>query len=153
VELLRSETLCGFRQASLSRLGSTLHGVSIRLFLADGVPTGIWVVEKSNWTGVGTVVPRTEYSRARSMRPELSRAGIYVLVGPSETQPERERIYIGEADVLRNRQDLSPSPNNAKLVTDVRVEEVRDTESASAAFTGVSANVGTFDTRVCCCIA
>ena len=29
-------------------------GASIRIFLADGAADGVWVVEKSNWTGVFT---------------------------------------------------------------------------------------------------
>jgi hypothetical protein len=80
-------------------------GTSVRLFLADGDPDGLWVVEKSNWTGVGLVVPRPIFTRVRGTREEFQRAGAYVLVGPSETNPERDRIYIGEADVLRPRLD------------------------------------------------
>jgi hypothetical protein len=80
-------------------------GTSIRLFLADGDPDGLWVVEKSNWTGVALVVPRSIFTHVRATREEFTRAGAYVLVGPSETNPERERIYIGEADVLRPRLD------------------------------------------------
>lgn len=69
------------------------------------MPDGLWVVEKSNWTGVGLVIPRSIYTRVRSRRDELLRAGAYVLLGPSETNPDRERIYIGEAEVLRSRID------------------------------------------------
>lgn len=81
------------------------RGVSIRLFLADGTPDGLWVAEKSNWAGVALVVPRTLYSRVRSEREEMRRAGVYVLTGPSETSPDRTRVYIGEADALRTRLD------------------------------------------------
>jgi uncharacterized protein DUF4357 len=84
-------------------LRSVTPGISIRLFLADGDPDGLWVVEKSNWMCL--VVPRSIFTRVRAVREEFSRAGAYVLVGPSETNPERERIYIGEADVLRPRLD------------------------------------------------
>jgi Domain of unknown function (DUF4357) len=82
-----------------------MPGTSIRLFLADGTAEGLWVVEKSNWTGVALVIPRPIYTRVRSERDEMTRAGIYVLVGPSETKPDHDRIYIGEADVLRHRLD------------------------------------------------
>lgn len=78
---------------------------TIRLFLAEGEPEGLWVVEKSNWTGVGLVLPRSAYKRVRGGREELSRAGIYVLAGPSEQNPGTDRIYVGEADVLRKRLD------------------------------------------------
>jgi hypothetical protein len=80
-------------------------GTSIRLFLADGVPDGLWIIEKSNWSGVALAIPRSIYPRVRTSRDELARAGTYVLVGPSEMNPERERVYIGEAEVLRSRLD------------------------------------------------
>ena len=80
------------------------RGVSIRLFLAEGVPDGLWVVEKSNWTGLGLVCPRASYQRSRS-RDELLRPGVYVLIGPAENSAGRERIYVGEADVLSKRLD------------------------------------------------
>lgn len=68
------------------------RGVSIRLFLADGSPDGLWVVEKSNWTGLGLVLPRTGYAQTRT-RDELSRPGVYVLVGPSESVADRVQPY------------------------------------------------------------
>jgi hypothetical protein len=84
---------------------STPRGTSIRLYLADGSAEGLWIVEKSNWTGVALVLPRSIYTRVRSEREELRRAGVYVLVGPSLQEPDREHAYIGEADVLRHRLD------------------------------------------------
>jgi hypothetical protein len=74
------------------------------LFLADGTPDGIWVVEKSNWTGVALMAPRTRYSALRS-RDELANPGVYVLTGPPEGGAKQARIYIGETDVLRDRLD------------------------------------------------
>jgi Domain of unknown function (DUF4357) len=82
-----------------------MPSTSIRLFLADGSADGLWVVEKSNWTGVALVIPRATYTRVRSQRDEMTRAGIYVLVGPSETKPDYDRIYVGEAEILRHRLD------------------------------------------------
>ena len=85
-------------------MASVPRGVTIRIFLVEGVPDGLWVVEKSNWTGVGLMCPRSSYPRARS-RDELSRPGVYVLVGPSENTVGRTRLYVGEADVLSKRLD------------------------------------------------
>jgi len=79
-------------------------GVTITLFLVEGVPDGLWTVEKSNWTGVGLMCPRSSYPKARA-REELSRPGVYVLVGPSDQTAGRSRIYVGEADVLAKRLD------------------------------------------------
>jgi hypothetical protein len=78
--------------------------VSIRLFLADGVAEGLWIIEKSNWTGLALTWPRLEYTAVRQ-REELSRPGVYVLEGPSESDPTRRRIYVGEADALVKRLD------------------------------------------------
>ena len=75
---------------------------SIKLFLADGTPDGLRIVEKSNWTGVGLVCTRSQYPNIRN-RKEFQSAGVYVLVGPGETV--LPRVYIGEAEVLRKRLD------------------------------------------------
>lgn len=85
-------------------LSSRRRGTSIRIFLADGVAEGLWVVEKSNWTGVALMWPRSEHGQARH-RPELDRPGVYTLVGPAEEALDRPRIYVGEADILRKRLD------------------------------------------------
>jgi len=73
---------------------------SIRLFLVDGTPEGIRIVEKSNWTGRAVVASRSQLAEALA-RDELSRPGVYVLTGPGDGGASR--LYIGEADVLRDR--------------------------------------------------
>lgn len=77
---------------------------SIRLFLAEGTPDGLWLVEKSNWTGVALMAPRSNYTSLRA-RPELNGPGVYVLIGPPEGAAKTARIYLGETDVLRDRLD------------------------------------------------
>lgn len=74
---------------------------SVRIFLADGDPAGIKVVEKSNWTGVGLVFPQALYAEARK-RPELQRTGVYLLVGPGESV-QLPKLYIGEGDPILPR--------------------------------------------------
>ncbi len=56
---------------------------SIKIFVPDGDPDGLRIVEKSNWTGEGVVFNRTSY-KAVATRPEFNRTGVYVLVGSSE---------------------------------------------------------------------
>ena len=73
---------------------------SIRIFLADGVPEGLRIIEKSNWTGRAVVASRSQLDRAM-MREELGQPGIYVLTGTSEDG--LPRLYVGEADILRER--------------------------------------------------
>ncbi len=77
-------------------------GASIRIFLADGTPDGLRLVEKSNWTGLGIVCPRSQYPAVRP-RVEFGRPGVYVLVGPGDSA--LPQVYIGEAEELRSRLD------------------------------------------------
>jgi hypothetical protein len=71
--------------------------------LAEGSPIGIRTVQRFNWSGKGVVFPRARFSEVRH-RPELERAGVYVLVGQS-SETGAERIYIGEGDPVRPRLD------------------------------------------------
>lgn len=73
---------------------------SIKIFLADGTPDGIRIVEKSNWTGRAVVASRAQLSEALQ-RDELTRPGVYVLTGADSSGSAR--IYVGEADVLGER--------------------------------------------------
>jgi hypothetical protein len=77
-----------------------MGAATIRIFLADGTPLGIRVVEKSNWTGRGIDFARPDWVRART-RDDFSRPGVYVLAGV--TDDGVSRIYVGEADELRSR--------------------------------------------------
>jgi hypothetical protein len=63
---------------------------SIRIFLAEGSPTGLRFVEKSNWIGRGVVFPRSGYVEAKS-RKELGKSGVYVVSarGWTATLPRR----------------------------------------------------------------
>lgn len=80
----------------------SLLGTSIRIFLANGQADGVWVVEKSNWTGKALMAPRTRY---KELRDRLAGPGVYLLIGPNESEVPAHRIYIGETDDLRSRLD------------------------------------------------
>ncbi len=77
---------------------------SIRVFVPDGDPDGLRLVEKSNWTGVGVVFNRTNYKQVLA-RPEFSRTGVYVLVGTS-ADSALPTIYIGEGDPVKDRLNI-----------------------------------------------
>lgn len=77
-----------------------MGAATIRIFLADGTPHGIRVVEKSNWTGRAVEFSRIDWPRARS-RADFAKPGVYVLTG--EADDGRMRVYVGEADDLRAR--------------------------------------------------
>ena len=76
-------------------------GFSVRIFIPSGVPEGLRVIEKSNWTGQGLTFPRALFTEVRN-RQEFDRTGVYILWGPSESG-QMPRAYVGEGDVLRPR--------------------------------------------------
>ena len=79
------------------------QGFSIRIYLPDGAAEGLRIVERSNWSGIGVVCPRSLVTQKVSEYPEyFGRAGVYVLVGSSESG-EREQIYVGLADPIGPR--------------------------------------------------
>ena len=77
---------------------------TIRVFVADGDPEGVRLVDRMNWTGVGVVFPRERWQAARS-RAELGRTGVYILVGYKEGDEDLPTLYIGEGDAVRDRID------------------------------------------------
>lgn len=79
----------------------TQHPFSLRIFVADGDPDGLRLVERSNWIGKGVMFPRALYPQVRN-RPEFQQTGVYLLMGPSNAG-DGEMIYIGEGDPVRPR--------------------------------------------------
>lgn len=76
-------------------------GFWIRIFVPDGIPDGLRIVEKSNWTGRGLIWPRSLLADVKK-QPDLDKTGVYILVGPP-TESELPRVYIGEGDPMRPR--------------------------------------------------
>jgi hypothetical protein len=75
---------------------------TIRIFVPDGDPEGVRIIDRMNWTGLGIVFPREKWPTTRQ-RAEFSRAGVYILVGYRAETDELPTLYIGEGDVIRNR--------------------------------------------------
>lgn len=76
---------------------------TIRVFVADGDPEGVRLVDRMNWTGVGVVFPRERWKAVCRDRPELKRTGVYVLVGYREGDEDLPTLYVGEGDVVGHR--------------------------------------------------
>lgn len=74
---------------------------SLRIFVADGDPDGLRLVERTNWVGKAIVFPRALLPKIKH-RDELSQTGVYLLLGPRE-DGEGEMLYIGEGDPVRPR--------------------------------------------------
>jgi len=77
------------------------HPFSLRIFVADGDPDGLRLVERTNWVGKAIVFPRALLPKIKQ-RDELSQTGVYLLLGPRE-DGEGEMLYIGEGDPVRPR--------------------------------------------------
>lgn len=73
---------------------------SLRTFMPQGEPQGLRVLEKTNWTGVGLIFPRTRIENARA-RAELGRTGVYVLW--NDDDPLRTTIYVGQSENVAKR--------------------------------------------------
>lgn len=80
---------------------SLLKPFSLRIFVADGDPDGLRLVERSNWVGKAIVFPRALLPKIKQ-RVELNQTGVYLLLGPRE-DGEGEMLYIGEGDPVRPR--------------------------------------------------
>jgi|TARA_B110000114_G_C15022002_1_gene369284 hypothetical protein len=74
---------------------------TIKLFMPDGDAASLKIITKMNWTGVGVELSRAGWKQHRG-RDELSRAGIYILVGQEEGD-ELPKLYIGQGDGVKNR--------------------------------------------------
>lgn len=74
---------------------------TLRIFVADGDPDGLRIVERSNWIGKALVFPRPLLSKIK-LRDELAQTGVYLLLGPRE-DGEGEMLYVGEGDPIRPR--------------------------------------------------
>ena len=76
-------------------------GKTIRIYLADGTPTGIRHAEVVNWTGQAIICPRGRVGELAQWL-ESQRPGVYVLFGEDESG-SKEKAYIGEAENVLTR--------------------------------------------------
>lgn len=74
---------------------------SLRIFVADGDPDGLRIVDKSNWIGKALLFPRALLPQVKA-RPELAQTGVYLLLGP-RPDGEGDMLYVGEGDPIRPR--------------------------------------------------
>ncbi len=74
---------------------------TVKIFLAQGSPSSVRTAELSNWTGKAVAGPRSQIEDILK-REEANKPGVYFLTG---VNPEtgRNKVYIGEAEVIKNR--------------------------------------------------
>ena len=75
---------------------------TIRIFVPDGDPEGIRIIDRMNWTGLGITFPRTRWESVRK-RTEMCGVGVYILVGYDEENDDVPVLYIGQADGVGQR--------------------------------------------------
>ncbi|HHB75845.1 MAG TPA: GIY-YIG nuclease family protein [Desulfobulbus sp.] len=74
---------------------------TVKIFLVQGSPSSVRTAELSNWTGKAVAGPRSQVEDILK-REEANKPGVYFLTG---VNPEtgRNKVYIGEAEVIKNR--------------------------------------------------
>jgi len=77
------------------------YGRSIRIYLADGSPSGLRHVEIANWSGQALACPRSRFSELANW-DESKRPGIYFLLEKS-TNDYNNLAYIGESEDVFKR--------------------------------------------------
>lgn len=93
------------RRRRKSRLEALPDPFTIRIFVPDGDPEGIRLIDRMNWTGLGIAFPRSKWGEVRQ-RTEFVRTGVYILVGYQEQkEDDLPTIYVGQADGVRTRID------------------------------------------------
>ena len=75
---------------------------TIRIFVPDGDPEGLRIIDRMNWTGLGIVFPRTDWLSIKH-RSEFSKPGVYILIGYVSDDDDLPTLYIGQGDVVRAR--------------------------------------------------
>lgn len=81
---------------------SVAQGKSVRLHLVEGTPQGILTAEIINWTGHVLSAPRSKLAGLLS-RPEITKAGVYFLVGPNPDADGQAFVYIGQSENIGRR--------------------------------------------------
>ncbi len=77
---------------------------TIRIYVPDGDPDGLRIIDRQSSPSRFFVFPRNKWEQIKS-RPELNGAGVYILVGYTESDDELPTVYVGQADVVKNRID------------------------------------------------
>ncbi len=78
------------------------RGRTLKLYLADGTPSGVITAELGVSSVRAAVASRTALPELIH-REEASRTGVYLLVGPDPDLPGRQLVYVGEGDQVKSR--------------------------------------------------
>lgn len=79
-----------------------MRGRTLKLYLADGSPSGVITAELGISSVRAVVASRTALPELVK-RDEAARTGVYLLVGPDPDLPGRQLVYVGEGDQVKTR--------------------------------------------------
>jgi len=77
-------------------------GKKLTVYLMDGTEYGPRLAEIGNWSGKAVYATRSTINKIIS-RPESENPGVYCLKSEPSNENYSERVYIGEAENLKNR--------------------------------------------------
>lgn len=75
---------------------------TIRIFVPEGDPEGVRIIDRLSSTGIFYAFPRTKWESIKN-RAEMDYAGVYFLSGYENPEDELPTVYVGQADVIKNR--------------------------------------------------
>jgi hypothetical protein len=75
---------------------------TLHIFVANGDPDGLRVIERTNWVGKAILFPRTLLPVLLQSRSEFRQTGVYLLLGPRDNS-DGDMLYIGEGDPVGPR--------------------------------------------------
>jgi hypothetical protein len=79
-------------------------GFTIRIFVPDGDPEGVRIIDRMASTGLAITFPRVRWPTIRT-RTEFKRTGVYVLSGYATEDADLPTLYIGQGDGVLDRID------------------------------------------------
>lgn len=91
---------------------------SINIFLADGDPGGIRVAQVSMSTIQALAFRKLQLSQVRERFQELSRPGVYLLLGYDEANFEKLIAYIGQSECVAERLRFHAGKDDKNYWTD-----------------------------------
>jgi hypothetical protein len=101
------------------------NGKTVRLFMVDGDPAGIITAEVMNWTGHILKGPRSRLPEIMQ-RQEAIKTGLYLLTGDDPDALLKQRIYVGEADIVLDRLKSHAKDPTKDFWTNVTIITSRD---------------------------
>jgi hypothetical protein len=94
---------------------------TIRIFVPDGDPEGLRIIDRMNWTGLGIVFPRESWLKIRQ-RLDFGKPGVYILLGYVSGDVVRTRIdtHVQTKDFWNKAVVFVPTPDAPDVYSPVK---------------------------------